>query len=289
MNMTVMSLGYLGMEAADPKAWGAYATDILGAPLGRVETDGTHYVRLDERSFRIAVHPGRDGKLSYIGWELADASTLERLVETLQQHKLPFTRGSQAECERRGVMGLVAVQDPAGVRNELFYGSDISAEPLRPTRDNLSGFVALGHVVLGAQDIKAVERFYTDVLGFKVSDYIEFPYGDIDLSVVFMRCGDGREHSLALQNLGEGLHHALVEVKSIDDVGRTLDLCMDKGVRIAESLGRHANDGMISFYMDSPNGVQMECGFGGIKVDDATWRVRRMNVGSIWGHRVAKS
>lgn len=284
--MSIMSLGYVGMESADPKEWARYSIDVLGAPVSRTEADGTIYIRVDERCFRIAIHPGTDGRLRYMGWELADAAALEQAARNLDKHGLKYTRGDKEECIRRGVLDFIAVDDPEGLRNELFFGGNISAEPVRPTRD-ISGFVALGHLVLGARDIKRSERFYTEILGLKVSDYIDFPYGDGHISAVFLRCLDGREHSLAIQDLGEGLHHALLEVRTMDDLGKTMDACMEHGVTIAESLGRHSNDLMISFYMVSPNGVQIECGHGGIKVDDATWRVRHMNAGSLWGHRTA--
>ena len=67
--------------------------------------------------------------------------------------------------------------------------------------------------------------------------------------------------------------------------GRTIDLCRDRGVPISADLGRHTNDLMTSFYAVTPSGFQIEYGFGGRTIDDATWTVQTYDTASIWGHR----
>jgi hypothetical protein len=42
---------------------------------------------------------------------------------------------------------------------------------------------------------------------------------------------------------------------------------------------------MVSFYMRSPAGFEIEYGFGARTVDDATWKVQHHHAGSMWGHR----
>ena len=69
-------------------------------------------------------------------------------------------------------------------------------------------------------------------------------------------------------------------------MGRALDRCLEAGVPVTETLGRHTNDGVVSFYMVGPSGFQVEYGWGGIHVDDATWQVRHMTSASDWGHHV---
>ncbi len=51
------------------------------------------------------------------------------------------------------------------------------------------------------------------------------------------------------------------------------------------TLGRHVNDRMVSFYLQSPSGFGIEYGWDAIEVDDTTWSVRKYDRGSIWGHR----
>ena len=73
----------------------------------------------------------------------------------------------------------------------------------------------------------------------------------------------------------------------MDDVGSTYDLCQNQGTPIARTLGRHTNDHMVSFYMQSPSGFEIEYGWGARVVDDSTWQVQFHTAGSIWGHKSA--
>jgi hypothetical protein len=80
--------------------------------------------------------------------------------------------------------------------------------------------------------------------------------------------------------------HFMLEVNSIDDVGAALDLASKAGVPVVSTLGRHSNDQMMSFYMSTPSGFEVEYGWGGRLVDDATWQVQRHDRGTLWGHKV---
>ena len=84
---------------------------------------------------------------------------------------------------------------------------------------------------------------------------------------------------------GRGLSHIMLEAKSFDDVGLTYDLVRERQIPIGMELGRHSNDWMYSFYMQSPSGFQIEYGYGGRLVDDATWTVTQLDRPSIWGHQ----
>src|SRR5205809_494451 len=81
------------------------------------------------------------------------------------------------------------------------------------------------------------------------------------------------------------LNHFMLQAKTLDDVGATYYLCQDQGVPIARSLGRHTNDHMVSFYLRTPSGFEVEYGWGGRVVDDSTWQVQLHTAGSMWGHR----
>ena len=79
-----------------------------------------------------------------------------------------------------------------------------------------------------------------------------------------------RHHSLALIETGSaGLHHLMVELFNLDDVGQGYDLATLEEGRVATCLGRHTNDFMTSFYARTPGGFMMEYGWGGRVVDPA--------------------
>ena len=138
----------------------------------------------------------------------------------------------------------------------------------------------MGHVVLNVEDVAPLLPFYRDLLGFKVSDFGLKPYGLYFFHV------NGRHHSFAMVGSGRrGLHHFMVELWSLDDVGQGYDLAQLEEGRIAYTLGRHTNDFMTSFYVHTPSGFFIEYGWGGRTIDPATWEPHRTTVGpSLWGH-----
>lgn len=280
--MQIKALGYVGINATNLKAWAEFGQDVLGMRFGPGSEDGAQLLRMDERAYRIALHSSdRDG-LRYVGWEVPSGDALEEAYEELEAAGVEAEWGTAEECTARQVRGLVHCADPYGTPLELFSGGLDLNEPFLPTRP-ISGFVTgdvgLGHVVLGVPELEPGQRFYTKVLGFRVSDFM----GD---RLVFFHCNP-RHHSLALGRIGQGLSHIMVETRNMDDVGSTYDLCQAKGVPISRSLGRHSNDLMFSFYMESPGGFSIEYGWNGRLVDDATWTVKGLARGSLWGHQPA--
>lgn len=77
----------------------------------------------------------------------------------------------------------------------------------------------------------------------------------------------------------------MLEVRSLDDVGRALHRCQDAGHHISLTLGRHSNDHMLSFYPLTPSGFDVEYGWAGLEVDDERWHVMTHATNSAWGHR----
>lgn len=279
--MDIRSLGYIGIDVTDIERWRGYA-EILGTMV--VSEPNRFRMRIDERPFRVAVQASEetDG-LAYAGWELPDRSALESATAELAASGFTTDVGSAEECARRRVRGLTRTVDPGGFVLELFHGPVHDHIPFMSPA-GVSGFQTgrqgLGHIVLGTPNLEKSIDFYTQVLGFRVSDY--WKPGDED--VVFLRCNP-RHHSLALVAAPEPvLYHFMLEANSLDDVGYTLDRHHLADAPISMQLGKHTNDQMVSFYSRSPSGFDVEFGFGGLLVDEATWTVTEITKPSFWGH-----
>ncbi len=116
----------------------------------------------------------------------------------------------------------------------------------------------MGHAVFHVKNIDDLLGFYRDVLGFGVSDYILTPFRAYFLHV------NPRHHTVALIETGkQDLHHLMVELYSLDDVGQGYDIALGEPERIATTLGRHPNDCVTSYYLKSPSGFMLEYGWGG--------------------------
>ncbi len=286
-----MRLAYIEIEASDLPAWRRFAELVLCAEVVADTPQGVLQLRIDDRSFRIALREGPADDIVTLGFELDDRVALVRLGETLRTAGCETRVGETAQAAARGVAGLLCCVDPSGLALEFAYGSLARPQaPFAPPRGH-SGFVTgeqgLGHVLLSVPDVERAERFYQDVLGFRVTDYVATNYNGRDARFVFMR-GNARHHTLAVGHLpvGKRLLHFMLQCRDLDDVGRALDRVPASGLRQTRSFGRHVNDRMLSFYMETPSRVQVEYGFGGVEVEDeASWSVATYDVTSIWGHK----
>ncbi len=131
----------------------------------------------------------------------------------------------------------------------------------------VTGDQGLGHVVLPVTDDVEALRFYTEVLGFRLRDSMSMPgefVGKEAGSKIWLRfLGiNPRHHSLAflpMPRAGKCVH-IMLEVDKLDDVGRALERVGKNGAPLSATLGRHMNDEMVSFYVKSPGGFDIEFG-----------------------------
>lgn len=284
---TVSQLAYLGFEVSDLAAWETFATRVLGLDVASRRADGAFTLRIDDRAARFFITPGPANDLSAIGWETANEEELEAVVARLRASGVAVREASNEERTTRGVLRLFCFDDPAGNPSEVSCGPSLATTPFE-SRIVRGGFVGgeqgVGHVVLRANTKEESTRFYTDVLGLRLSDSIicEFYGHKVDLSFFH---ANARHHSVAFgDQQRKRIHHFMLEVRSIDDVGLAFDRALRSGARIMQTLGKHPNDGMFSFYARTPSGFQFEFGWGGKQVDDATWKPTTYDRISEWGH-----
>jgi 2,3-dihydroxybiphenyl 1,2-dioxygenase len=244
---------------------------------------------MDEYAYRFALHRDDADDVAYIGWEVADAAALRDVGDRLRSAGVPVEAGSAELAASRGVAELIRFADPSGIPSEAFYGPMVEFEKPFHSPRAISGFKTgqqgLGHIVVTTSDLEKGVRFYRDVLGFRISDYIDMKFGSFGMTLAFMHCNP-RHHTIALAPLPlpKKLLHFMLQCHSIDDVGATMYLVQDAGIEIAASLGRHTNDHMLSFYMRTPSGFEVEYGWGGREIDDRIWHVQKHHAGSMWGH-----
>ena len=280
--MAIRALGYAGFGSSALEDWRQFGTGLVG--LQAVERGNSQLTfRMDDRKQRIVIDRALPEGARFFGWEVADAADLDALASRLEAAGVRVSAEPQTLADARRVRALISFQDPAGNRLEAFYGAEIADEPFKPGR-SISGFrtgpLGLGHAVLTVENIDTMMPFYVGLLGFSLSDYILKPFRAYFFHV------NGRHHSLALIETGKsGMHHLMVELFSLDDVGQAYDIALCEPDRVNVSLGRHTNDFMTSFYARSPSSFMIECGWGGREIDPANWQAVQMHDGpSLWGH-----
>tara|TARA_R110000868_G_scaffold17851_1_gene77917 strand:+ start:16158 stop:16763 length:606 start_codon:yes stop_codon:yes gene_type:complete len=114
----------------------------------------------------------------------------------------------------------------------------------------------IGHVVLMVQDLEKSVEFYTQVLGFRVSDV--YPSTMVPGRMVFMRCANDH-HGVALVGGAKGpansneLNHMAFEVSSLDEVLRARDHLEKHNVRISYQGRRRAGSQVAVEFFDPDN------------------------------------
>ena len=285
-----LRLGYLQFEVRKPERWTEFCMSMLGLPAPVANTDGSQGFRMDEAAQRLIVQEGTADDLAAIGLEAGDEDALDRLLARITSFGVRVEEGGAVLCASRRVKRLHRVVDPAGNRVELFFGPEAASQPFEsdvfPARFR-TGDAGMGHVAIVADDLVAMEHFYTRVLGFGVSERLSTKAGPIDISGTFLHC-NRRHHSLALFKLPlrKRVHHFMLQANAWNDVGVAYERALRNKLPMSLSLGQHPGpDGTFSFYAATPSGFDFEIGAGSGEIEPAQWQVLHTAGASTWGHK----
>jgi catechol 2,3-dioxygenase len=111
----------------------------------------------------------------------------------------------------------------------------------------------LAHMLVFTRDIPATIKFYSEVLGLRLSDRS----GD---AIAFMHGIHGSDHHMIafVKAEGPGLHHLSWDVPSINDIGLGASQMADKGFSAGWGLGRHVLGSNYFHYVRDPWGSYAE-------------------------------
>lgn len=241
---------YVRLGTRNLAAANQYALEILG--LERVRTEaGAHYYRSDNRDHTLVYFEG-DPADHTVGFELRTAGELDAAVSLLSNAGVDVHAGSAEQCEQRHVQACASFRDPSGNRIDLVVGPHHSGRRYFPSRD--AGITGFSHVGLCTTNAARDEKFWTEVLGARVSDRI----GDAPLLRI-----DEVHHKVALFPAARnGVQHINHQVEGIDDLMRAWYHLKDRGVRIVFGPGRHPTSGAMFLYFEGPDGMVYEYSTG---------------------------
>jgi catechol 2,3-dioxygenase-like lactoylglutathione lyase family enzyme len=164
-----------------------------------------------------------------------------------------------------------ALESPGGGYGFRFFSPDglpfeISCDVARgPKREMSPGEglpVRVSHIVLHSPQHHAMVKFFTDALGFRISDWL----GDF---MCFLRCNSAH-HRIAILPGPACLNHVAYDMLSLDDMMRGVLRLKQKGSPIKWGPGRHTAGNNTFSYFTTPNGFAVEYTSELEEVDDET-------------------
>ncbi len=288
----IRALAYVRIQASDIAAWRTFAFETIGFAQGSGPEEGALYLRMDERIGRLVILPSDVDRVDAVGWEVADYLALGRVRTRIEEAGVEVRDLTDEERALRRVEAGIAFTAPGNTPVEVVYGSALDHAPLRTPYGKrfITGELGLGHVVVPVEDLDAAYRFHSEVLDFRPrgSFNLPMPPGVPEMRIRFMS-PNARHHSLAIMPTPDikapALVHIMVECETLDEVGQALDRVMSAGYHLSSTLGRHTNDKMVSFYVRTPGGWDLEVGCFGKVVDDDAYLVEEITADSYWGHQ----
>ncbi|WP_340536925.1 VOC family protein [Nocardioides sp. GXZ039] len=280
----VRALSYAVAETTRIEEWASFATDLLGMQLAS-RTDDQLRLRIDHKSYRLLVTRGERDQVTALGWEVRGPQALRDLRQRLADAGHVVGAIDPDLARERCVSEVFTVVDPAGTTLELHWGHESSLEPfVSPTGARfVTGAGGMGHAFSFMPDNQSCADLYLDIFGFGLSDIVEFAQGE----GWFTHCNP-RHHSYAWAQFSgapPGVAHLMLEVTDLDTVGRAWDrVLLERVAPVAATLGKHSNDEMVSFYVNSPSGFEIEFGTGGLEVDPDDHAPTRFTGANFWGH-----
>lgn len=223
----------------------------------------------------LTLVPGTGHSLERISLGAGADADVDALAARLRAHGV---RPVYGPGPRKASGGGYAVEfrDPEGRLIEVSSGLDEHTEAPRRS----FGPDRLSHIVLNSVDLASSKAFYTDVLGFRISDWYE------NDQMVFLRCNE-LHHCLVLAP-GEwtSLNHVAFEVRSADEVMRSLGRMRAAGYDTIWGPGRHGPGGNVFCYFTDPVGNVIEYTAELIEVGDdwepQAWARTQENA-DVWG------
>lgn len=279
--MSIDALGFIGFNSERLDEWADFGTRFLGLEIVEQTSDVLKF-RMDDRKQRIMIRKGACDT-GWTGWEVSGHAAMEAFASRLESAGIRCDPIPATELAMRAVKAGFHFHDPAGNRLEVFHDAELATTEFKASR-SISGFrtgaLGVGHIVYQMPDVKPLQRFYEDVMAFRLSDYFEKP---VPASFYHV---NPRHHSLAFaQSPKRGIHHFMIELNQLDDVGQGYDVARVVPNLVATSLGRHINDLMTSFYVRTPDNFFIEYGWGGRQIDMESWQPFELAYGpSLWGH-----
>lgn len=263
--MKVNRVAHASFLSTDIEAQIDHYTNIMGLSLVDRNDEGA-FLTTGVDHHTVVLRKGDVSKCDAIGFQLAPNLSLDEFAKHVESKGVSLERLSDSQPN---ISDLLKFRDPNGTAVEVF----VDHETVGTGMSNL-GVVPnkLGHIAFSCEDVQTVVKFYNEVLGFTVSDWM----GDF---FAFMRCGPDHHTMNFVGGAKSKMHHIAFELRDFTHIRDACDLLARDGITLEWGPVRHGIGHNISTYHRNADGQIIELFCELDRVDEAygTLEPRRMH------------
>jgi catechol 2,3-dioxygenase-like lactoylglutathione lyase family enzyme len=240
-------LRHVCFSTPDPARQAEYYQSIVG--LGLVARDSDRlFLATESDELAVILEVGAEPTCKRIAFEVA------RDIDPAELRANLAASGIASDIRSDGGPGIsrsLVFMDADGTEIELISGWTAS-----PAKAPVGGIAAnrLGHVAMYTADPQRTQKFYSEILGFRVSDWIE-------QSFVFMRCGADHHSLNFVAGEGRRMNHIAFELRDASHMHRACDLLGRNRMPILWGPVRHGPGHNVAVYHRNPDGQIVEMFF----------------------------
>ncbi|SEG91921.1 Catechol-2,3-dioxygenase [Thermomonospora echinospora] len=219
--------------------------------------------------YSLRLRKAGEDRVDVVSFAVPTAADVDWYAERLIARRVRMISGPASLDTAGGGYGM-RFHDPDGRTVEIAAG--LTPRMAREVAEREHVPTGLSHVVLNSPDLPATTRWYVEVLGFAITDYLE----DV---MVFLKSATDFHHCLALaQGPHVSLNHVAYETRGLDEYLRATGSMMRAGGDLVWGPGRHGpGDNTFAYFCD-------ESGF----VAEYTTALERIADFEAWAPRVWK-
>jgi catechol-2,3-dioxygenase len=245
-NPRVFQLGYVALDCPDITRTKHHYLETMGLSETGQGHDSEVYLSVGYEHHNIVLHQAAAKSLRHIGFQLKPEIDLKDFALDARNFGVNAVLKSDSQP---GIKELVEVEAPG--HNMMQFYSEIST-PAPGFRKKGVAPLRLGHVAVMSSEGAKLLQFYTEFLGFWVTDNFE---GGL---ATFATCN--REHHVVnVVNLPEDrIHHIAFQLHDNGSHAQACDALRENGVPTLWGPARHTAGHNLAGYHHDPNKVLVE-------------------------------
>jgi len=240
----IKRLGHATLTTPDLDGQIDYYSEVLGLTV--IERDGNRAFLATKTGLEaIALERGNGADLTRLSFQVAPGSDLGEVAKELAKHGI---NSEPRNGISPGVAQAIVFKDIKGTLIELYADYVFAKDNGKQT---VITPLKLGHVAHRVADVQQVVKFYTDVLGFRVSDWR-------DNTFAFLRCAVDHHSVNFVIDPAPQLHHIAFEVKDWPEIHRACDFLAKNNLRLVWGPGRHIIGHNVAAYHRTSDDIRVE-------------------------------